>query len=229
MDLFRPTNSRLDDNRFGSPEDLRFVFAGAHGIANGLDAVLDAANVLKRRGERGVRFVFIGNGALRERLIQRSRHDQTDSYMTWLPFTAKQELADLLPQMDVGMMILKNVPGFYYGTSPNKFFDYLASGLPVLCNYPGWVSDLVREHDCGVVAAPDDPEAFADSMLQLRDQHRRFDMGLRARELAESTFARDQLADKFTRILEVAVGRTDCQSTKTTTSKSTRNMRTAQP
>ena len=229
LDLFRPTNSRLDDNRFGSPEDLRFVFAGAHGIANGLDAVLDAAKVLKRRGERGVRFVFIGNGALRERLIQRSRQDQTDSYMTWLPFTAKQELAYLLPKMDVGMMILKNIPGFYDGTSPNKFFDYLASGLPVLCNYPGWISDLVREYDCGVVAPPDDPESFAESMLQLRDQHRRFDMGLRARELAESTFARDQLAEKFTHILEATAGQTDRQLTKTIASKSTRNMRTAQP
>ena len=56
------------------------------------------------------------------------------------------------------------MPAFYFGTSPNKFFDYIAAGLPVLNNYPGWLAQLITESDCGCVVPPDDPVAFADAL-----------------------------------------------------------------
>ena len=87
-------------------------------------------------------------------------------------------------------MILANVPAFYYGTSPNKFFDYLASGLPVVNNYPGWLSEMITTHQCGVAVAPDDPEAFADAMEHLADNPEvREEMRRNARALAEAEFA----------------------------------------
>ena len=46
-------------------------------------------------------------------------------------------------------MCLDDVPEFYYGTSPNKFFDYLSAGLPIICNYPGWVSEIIEKNNCG--------------------------------------------------------------------------------
>ena len=49
----------------------------------------------------------------------------------------KEKLSGLMKSADLGLQILANVPAFYYGTSPNKFFDYIAAGLPVLNNYPG--------------------------------------------------------------------------------------------
>jgi len=205
VDLFRPSDEPPDDDRFGPPDDFRLVYTGAHGLANGLDAVLDAAVELKRRGVTGVRFVFIGQGSLRSRLIDRSRHAGLDAMVTWVPSIPKQELARLLPRMDVGLMILKNLPAFYYGTSPNKFFDYIACGLPVLNNYPGWLADMIREHRCGRAVPPDDPAAFADAVLWLRD-HRdeRRAMGRRARQLAESHFGRDRLGELFVQTLERA-------------------------
>ena len=58
----------------------------------------------------------------------------------------KMRLAGLMVATDIGLQILDNVPAFYQGTSPNKFFDYIAAGLPVLINYPGWLADLVGRH-----------------------------------------------------------------------------------
>jgi len=205
LELFRPDPGPLEDERFGAPEDFRLVFTGAHGLANGLDAVLDAMAELKRRGERGLRFVFIGQGGLRERLIERSRREGLDEMVSWVPSIPKQELARVLPRMNVGMMILKNVPSFYYGTSPNKFFDYIASGLPVLNNYPGWLADMIREHECGLAVPPDDPKAFADAVVWLRDHRDQLGpMGQRARQLAETQFSRDQLGQAFVKTLEEA-------------------------
>ncbi len=205
LDLFVPTDKPLEDARFGPAGELKLVFTGAHGLANGLDAVVDAAAELKRRGETGIRFIFIGQGGQRDRLIQRCRAEGLQDYTTWLTFISKLELARHLPRMDVGMMILKNAPDFYYGTSPNKFFDYIASGLPVINNYPGWVADMINEYGCGIAVAPDDPSAFADAVVQLRDDpDGRRRMGARARQLAEDRFDRRELGRRFVGVLEEA-------------------------
>lgn len=203
LELFKPDGTPLVDERFGAPGDFRLVFTGAHGLANGLDAVLDAVAELKRRGERGLRFVFIGEGKERAGLMARSQREGLDGMISWVRLVPKEELARILPRMDVGLMILKNVPSFYYGTSPNKFFDYIACGLPVLNNYPGWLADMIQEHGCGRAVPPDDPTAFADAVVWLRDHPtERREMGRRARALAEAEFSRERLADQFVQVLE---------------------------
>ncbi|MCH7993231.1 MAG: glycosyltransferase family 4 protein, partial [Planctomycetes bacterium] len=205
LNLFQPSDDRTDDERFGAKDDFKLVFTGAHGLANGLDAVLDAALELKRRDVSDVRFVFIGQGRERQRLMERGRQDGTDTIISWVSSIPKEELATVLPRMDAGMMILKNLPAFYYGTSPNKFFDYIAGGLPVLNNYPGWLAGMIEQHRCGVVVRPEDPRAFADAVLWMRDHPDELkEMGRRGRKLAESEFSRDRLAGEFTRTLEAA-------------------------
>lgn len=111
--------------------DLMAVFTGAHGIANGLDAVLDAAAELKRRGREDIKLVLIGDGKLKPQLQARAEAEALNN-VVFHPPVPKARLAGLMAAADVGMQILANVPAFYYGTSPNKFFDYIASGLPVL-------------------------------------------------------------------------------------------------
>lgn len=203
LDLFTPDDSPLDDPRFGSTDELRLCFTGAHGMANGLDAVLDAAAELKRRGERNIRFCFIGQGKERPALIERSRREGLEGMTSWLELIPKMELARILPRMDVGMMILKNLPAFYYGTSPNKFFDYIAAGIPVLNNYPGWLAGMIEQHKCGVVVPPNDPKAFADACVWLRDNRSELPaMGARGRKLAELQFNRVELGNQFVKILE---------------------------
>lgn len=203
LDLFHPDKATTLDERFGAPDDFRLVFTGAHGKANGLDAVLDCAGELKRRGVDGIKFVFIGQGGEKERLVARSRAEQLDDYVLWHAPVPKQELAHLIASMDVGLMILRNIPAFYYGTSPNKFFDYIASGLPVLNNYPGWLAGMIEENQCGAAVPPDDPGAFADAVLSLRERRSELpEMGRRARALAERDFSRDKLGQQFVNGLE---------------------------
>lgn len=204
LDLFRPSEVRTTRDDLGG-DDFKLVFTGAHGLANGLDAVIDAAAELKRRGERGVKFVMIGHGREKARLIERTRTEDLGAYVIWKDLMPKRELAALLPQLDAGMMILKNVKGFYYGTSPNKFFDYIASGMPVLNNYPGWLAGMIEESNCGRVVPPDDPAAFADAVCWMRDHRDECRaMGRRARQLAEARFGRDTLGERFVDTIELA-------------------------
>lgn len=181
-------------------------FTGTHGIANGLEALLDAAAVLKRRGRGDIKLVLIGDGNRKDALVARAAREGLDNCL-FFPVVRKSEIAGLTASFDCGLQILANVPAFYYGTSPNKFFDYIAAGIPVVCNYPGWVADLIRDHDAGVPVPPDNPEALADALCRLADRREeRVRMGNNARRLAEAAFSRGQLAGEFARILE-ATGR----------------------
>lgn len=204
IDIFKPDRRPLDDDpRFGPPGSFRVVFTGAHGFLNGLDAVLDTAAELLRRGEKGIQFVFIGTGRERDRLIQRSRREGLDKVCSWVEPMPKTELTEVLPRMDVGLMVLINVPVMHYGTSPNKFFDYIACGLPVVNNYPGWLAGLIDEHNCGKAVPPGNPTAFADALTWLRDHPaERATMGQNARKLAEQQFSRELLGTQFVQTLE---------------------------
>ncbi len=184
--------------------DFVAVFAGTHGMANGLAAVLEAAAVLKQRGREDIKLLLVGDGKLKDGLVQRAQ-DEGLTNVVFHDNVPKDQIPGLLHGVDVGMQLLANVPAFYYGTSPNKFFDYLAAGLPVLNNYPGWVADMVTENDCGIAVPPEHPQAFADALTYLADHpDKRSSMGVAARRLAERQFNRDQLSDQFAEVLEKA-------------------------
>ena len=204
LELFKPAQHKGADNIAGIlKDDFVAIFCGAHGIANGLNAVLDAAKVLKERNERNIKLLFIGDGRLKPQLVERARKEHLDNCVFCDPMP-KRELTKITAAADAGLMILANVPAFYYGTSPNKFFDYIASGLPVLNNYPGWLAEIIGKNDCGIAVPPADPNAFADALVTMRDHpDRRSRMGRNARTLAESDFNREKLAAQFVGFLEV--------------------------
>ncbi|KZX54474.1 glycosyltransferase WbuB [Erythrobacter sp. HI00D59] len=178
-------------------DQLMAVFSGTHGKANGLNAVLDAAAELKARERNDVRFVLIGDGSEKPRLKQRARAEGLDN-VVFLDPVPKIELAGLLAGADLGLQILRNVPAFYFGTSPNKFFDYISSGLPVLNNYPGWLAEIISKNGCGYAVPPNDAEAFANVLIAAAEDREGLQaMGQRARGLAAGQFARSSLAREW--------------------------------
>lgn len=184
--------------------DFVAVFAGTHGQANGLGAVLDAAQELKKRGRRDIKLLLVGDGKQKDALMARAAEEQLDN-VVFHDNVRKDRMPGLLAGANVGMQILANVPAFYYGTSPNKFFDYLAAGLPVLNNYPGWVAELIESHACGRAVPPDNPTAFAEALMDLADHPEQCQaMRAAARKLAETQFDREQLSDRFVEVLENA-------------------------
>ncbi len=178
------------------------AFTGAHGLANGLAAVLDAAAELQRRGRHDIRLLFIGDGRCKPTLEQRVQAEGLVNCQ-FLPPIPKPQLAEILGRsVHVGLMVLDDIPAFYRGTSPNKFFDYLSCGLPVVNNYPGWLAELIREHYLGIPVHPRDPNAFAEALITLADDPVQRDaIGANARRLAESHFSRAVLAGQWRYVL----------------------------
>lgn len=180
-----------------SDQDFMAIFTGTHGMANGLDAALDAAAELKRRGRTDIKLVLMGQGGLKAALQARAKREDLTNVVFHDP-VPKHKLAGLMASADLGMQLLANVPEFYYGTSPNKFFDYISAGLPVLINYPGWLAGVVEERGCGFAVRPDDPQAFADALEKAADARASLPaMGARGLELAKEQFDRRELSRKF--------------------------------
>lgn len=205
LDLFHPRARAPLDLPGIAPGDFVAGFTGAHGIANGLDALLAVAAELARRGRPEIKLVLIGDGNQRDALRARAAREGLTN-ISFHPPVKKTDVAHITASFDCGLMILANVPAFYYGTSPNKFFDYISAGLPVVCNYPGWLADLIATHGCGFAVPPENAGAFADALIRLADDgDLRARQGSAARTLAETQFAREKLATQWVDFLESVV------------------------
>ena len=202
LELFNPSGGGSSPLAEFVQSDYFAVFAGAHGLANGLDQLLDVASELKKLDRSDISLLFVGEGSLKSELIREAKMRGLDN-CAFLDPVSKIELANIFRVADIGLMVLANVPAFYYGTSPNKFFDYISSGLPVINNYPGWLAELIEESSCGAALAPGNAKQFAGKIIEICDDDVvRAAMATSARGLAESSFSRRQLSDNFVDVLE---------------------------
>ena len=174
------------------------IFAGAHGLANGLESVLDTAQILLNMGNQNIEIQFIGDGGLKEKLKERAKTQNLDNCLFLDPMPKELLFNYLSQNADIGLMVLKNIPAFYFGTSPNKFFDYISIGLPVLNNYPGWLSEIINEHNCGVAIPPNNPKLFAKTLISLsKNPNRMKSMSHNSKKLAQNKFDRRKLSKTF--------------------------------
>jgi len=210
IEFFQSQQKKLFIHEAINDDDFVAVFTGAHGMANGLDAVLNAAAVLKKRDVEKIKFLFVGNGKVKPHLLERKAKEKLDNCI-FIDSIPKTEMPSLLKSVDLGLMILANVPAFYNGTSPNKFFDYLASGLPVLNNYPGWVARYIEGNKCGQVVTPENPELFANALITLREKGEDLlMMKNNSLKLAKGKFDRVKLSEKFVKVLEETYAQKSC-------------------
>jgi glycosyltransferase involved in cell wall biosynthesis len=193
LDLFGPHIPPWRPEAAGSHE-LLAVYAGVHGVANGLGLLVEAARELARRGERRWRLLLVGEGGEKPALLAAARGLPNIDFLDPLP---KRELAGLLAGSQAGLLCLAPVPAFAEWTAPNKLMDYLAAGLPVLSNLPGEAARLLAE-GAGETVPPGDAAALADALQRLADAPaRRAAMGEAARALALRRFDRRLLARRF--------------------------------
>lgn len=203
LDLFRPDIGRDEQlvESLGLTGKFIAIHAGSMGEANGLMYVVEAAKVAKERGLDDLAFVLSGDGKTRPVLEAKCR----EYGLTNVVFTGsikKQDMPKYVALADVTMTLF--LPKPILGTnSPNKFFDAISAGKPVVVNTRGWVKDIVLQEQIGRAVAPERPDELVDALEELRaipDELRA--MGVRARALAEREYNRLQLAAQVEAIFE---------------------------
>jgi len=170
-----------------------FVYAGAVGLANGLDVVVRAA----AEAGSSVRLRIVGDGPELPALKALAVALGADN-VEFSGLVPKREMPRILAEANAFVMVLKDSPVFRWGISPNKLFDYLAAARPVLfaVNTP---VNPVAEAGAGVSADPNSSHDIAEGMRRiaaLAPRERR-EMGARGRAYVESHHDVDRLADRF--------------------------------
>lgn len=156
------------------------AYTGAHGLANHLDTVLEAAGRLKELGEARIHLLLVGDGPEKDRLVRTAVNRGLDN-VTFLPPVAKSSIPAILRRVHVGLLPLKDSPVFRWGISPNKLYDYMAAALPVILLCDTDDSDVERSGGGKVVRG----DFAANLALELRgyadDETRRRAEGERGR------------------------------------------------
>jgi glycosyltransferase involved in cell wall biosynthesis len=142
----------------------RFVvgYAGTHGISNALDTLLEAARRLRGKP---VAFVLVGAGPDKPALMRRAAELRLADVHFFDP-VAKAQMPALLQRFDLAYIGWRRQPLYRFGISPNKLIDYMMAGRPVLHAVEAG-NDPVREADCRLSVAPENPQAVADGILAL--------------------------------------------------------------
>ena len=112
----------------------------------------------------------------------------------------RADVASLLARSIAGLVLFHPEPN-HVNAQPNKLFEYMSAGLPVIASdFPLWRA-IVREHDCGLCVDPRDPQAIAEAMRTLAaDPEGARRMGMNGRRAVLATFNWQQ---EETRLLEL--------------------------
>lgn len=175
------------------------IYTGAHGPANGLDLLIDAAAELQARG-RPIDVVLVGGGVEKARLVARVAAEHIEN-VRFLDPVPKSEIPDLLSAADLGLHVLADVELFRSAVSPNKLFDYMAAGLPVVTNCGGEIQRLVEESGCGIGVAPTALAAGLTAMSE-RSIAERVAAGVRGRDWIEGHQSRTAMAARLGELLD---------------------------
>lgn len=177
------------------------TYFGAHGRANDLHTALRAA-----RGLPDVRFLFVGEGTERERL----RGDAAAWGLRNVEFREaipKERLHEVVAESDAFLLLLRDLPVLRrYGVSPNKLFDYLLAGRPVVFAVASF-NNPVEEAGAGITVPPESPVALAEGIRALwqAEPQERAAMGRRGRAWVVENHNLKTLAGKLAAHLEGVV------------------------
>ena len=174
-------------------------YAGAMGLPNALDVLLDAAALLKREA---MAVVMVGDGHERARLARRV-HDEGLTHVTLLPPIPKAQIPALLAQFDIAYIGWQRVPIYRFGIAPNKLMDYMMAGCAVLHSVEAG-NDPVAESGCGLTVAPESAQAVVGGLRQLAalPAAARRALGQRGRAFVLAHHAYPVLAQRFIQALQ---------------------------
>jgi glycosyltransferase involved in cell wall biosynthesis len=155
--------------RHGLPGYFVAGYIGTHGMAHGLDTLIDAAALLQesRRGAN-VRLVMVGDGADRQRLEARAKTEQLNNVI-FVDSVPKEDVTRYWSLLDAAIIHLRKTE-LFMAVIPSKLFECMGMGVPVLLGVQGESEEIVKRHDVGIVFEPENPGELVNCIFRLQDE-----------------------------------------------------------
>lgn len=179
------------------------IHFGAMGRANGLAYIINAAKALADQGKHDINFIFMGRGATEPQL-----KEMVATYglknVQFLGNHKMNVVSEIVNLCDASITSFLNLP-ILQTNSPNKLFDSLSAGIPIIVNSFGWTKDLVEKEQCGFYADPDNPQDLAAKILYYKDNVEILKMWREnARRLSIEMFDKNLLSAQVADAIETA-------------------------
>ena len=200
IDAFWPRqkNESMIEQLGLSSDSFKVIHFGALGIANGASYIIEAASLLKENSS--IEFLFVGGGSTEDDLKKMCREYKLKN-VKFLGRFAMNELSEIVNLSDVSIVSFKDLP-ILYTNSPNKLFDSLSAGKPIIVNSAGWTKRLVEENSCGYYVNPNKPSELVDKILFLQSHPEVLkQQGLASRRLAETKYDKSILCKQFVDVI----------------------------
>jgi glycosyltransferase involved in cell wall biosynthesis len=169
-------------------------YAGTLGKANGLETIIETFKDLAGTHPQ-LHLVLLGDGPLKERLTVLAAGAAN---ITFVPKVNRAFVNSFLQQCNLLYDSVKAVPLYRFGSSQNKWMDYMYSGKPMLVSYTGFLS-LINEAGCGIAVPSEDKQALKDAIIGFNqmDAGKLTEMGLKGKEFVLKHRSFDKLAENY--------------------------------
>jgi glycosyltransferase involved in cell wall biosynthesis len=204
LELFRPRPRHEARTALGLGDGVIVTYVGTHGMAHGLDVVLEAA---KRLGEKGVRFLLVGEGAEKARLKERATAERIANVAFW-DQQSRDRVAQIYAASDLCLVMLRNLP-LFRTVIPSKIFEFMGAGRPILTTVDGESRAIIERAGAGVFSPPENVEALVETIQSLIVDRERLDrLGASGRDFVERNYSRPALAARYLDVLSAVTRRT---------------------
>ena len=177
-------------------------YVGTHGMAHGLNNVLDAAEKLQVNEK--IRFLFAGAGADRKRLVEDAKKRML-SNVVFMSTQPKEEMPTVWSLCDVALVHLKNNPAFGE-VIPSKIFEAMAMGLPILIVIPdGEARGIIEDNAAGIWVPPENPKALVEAVQKLSSDTQLCSKLIAGSLAAAPRYSRTVQADEMISVFEKAL------------------------
>jgi colanic acid biosynthesis glycosyl transferase WcaI len=200
LEDIRPGNRRNAlRQELGLKKEILILYAGNMGEKQGLEVILEAAALT--RGNLDLRYVLVGEGAARKRLMNRATYLRLDS-VRFLPLQSKDRFPLLLAAADIHLVVQKHRASDL--VMPSKLGNILAAGRPFIATaLPDTeLGRVTLQSRAGLLVPPEEADSLAEAIVNLaQDGDRRRKMGIQARNFAEDRLGRDKIMENWENLL----------------------------
>lgn len=208
MDEFWPRQKSYElIDKLGLKKDsFKVVHFGSLGLANGAHTIVESAKLLNDNDD--VEFLFVGGGSTEKDMVKEVEKNQLKNVKFLGKFPMK-DVSEIVNFSDISMISFLDLP-ILYTNSPNKLFDSLSAGKPIIVNSAGWTKDIAEKYNCGYYVNPNKPQELVDKILFLKNNPELVkEMGFNSRKLAETVYDKSILCKQFVDVVENVYNKND--------------------
>lgn len=177
---------------------FNIIFAGNIGVAQGLDILPQAAEIITKSTKKKIRFNIVGDGRYKEELINVVETKNISSMFNFIEKQPAARIPEFIAANDIAFLSLTDNPIFEM-TIPAKLQSYMACGIPIVASAAGETDKIIKESNSGLCSKPADAKKLANNIILLSEKPKNelLQLGCNAREYYERNFDKQELLDKM--------------------------------